>query len=103
MAKSRLTVVARIMAKTGMEEQVRQGLLALVAPTRSETGCINYDLHQANDEKGLFLFYENWTDRKALDEHLRTPHLQGFLKQADDLLAEPVEIRFLEMISEPAE
>ena len=100
--KKGLTVVARIKAKAGMEERVRGELMALVAPTRSESGCINYDLHQSVDDKGLFLFYENWVSRKDLDEHLNMPYLQSFLKKADEILAEPVEIALWDMISEQA-
>ena len=51
MKKKRITVLALVKAKEGMEETVRQELLPLVNPTRSEPGCINYDVHQATDEK----------------------------------------------------
>lgn len=100
MAARFLTVVARIRAKAGLEEQVREALLALVAPTRAETGCLNYDLHQSQDDPGLFLFYENWRSRQDLEAHLQTPHLQQFLARAPELLAEPVEITYWDMLSE---
>ena len=102
MAGTKLTVVAQIKAKAGMEEQVRQELLALVAPTRKESGCINYDLHQAQDDNSLFVFYENWLSKKDLDEHLQTPHLQAFLGKADQILAQPIDITLWEMISPEA-
>ncbi len=100
MEAPKLTVVARIRAKPGLEEKVKAELLALVAPTRSEPGCINYDLHQSLDDESLFLFYENWVSRKDLDDHLKTPHLEAFLGKTEELLAEPVEITFWNMISE---
>lgn len=56
-----ITVVARFRAKRGMENRLRQELIALVEPTRREPGCINYDLHQDRDDPVQFLFYENWT------------------------------------------
>ena len=98
MKKKRVTVVARIKARPGMEETVRGELLALVAPTTREAGCINYDLHQAADDKGLFMFYENWCSREDLDDHLKKPHLVAFLGKADTILAEPVEISLWEML-----
>ena len=98
MTNGKVTVVARIKAKPGMEAEVREVLMALVAPTTREKGCINYDLHQAADNKGLFMFYENWCSREDLDEHLGTPHLQAFLGKAGELLAEPVDISLWEMI-----
>lgn len=99
MAGTRLTVVATIKAKAGMEEKVREELLAMVAPTRKEPGCLNYDLHQAQEDSSLFIFYENWLSRKDLDEHLQTPHFQAFAAKADHLLARPVDITLCEMIS----
>ena len=99
MPDKKLTIVARIKAKEGMEETVKKELLALVAPTRSEAGCINYDLHQSKKDKGLFMFYENWRSKEDLDEHLQKPNLKAFFGKAAEVLAEPVDISFWEMIS----
>ena len=98
MENSKVTVVARIKAKPGQEDTVREVLLALIPPTTREKGCITYDLHQSADDKALFMFYENWCSREELDEHLGTPHLQAFLGKVDELLAEPVDISLWEMI-----
>ncbi|MBL7173957.1 MAG: antibiotic biosynthesis monooxygenase [Desulfobacteraceae bacterium] len=103
MADKKVTVLARFKAKAGMEEQVKQEIMVLVAPTRSEAGCINYDLHQASDDKSLFMLYENWVSKKDLDEHLEMPYLKAFLGKADQILAEPVEITLWEMVSEGEE
>lgn len=99
MANKRVTVLARIKAKAGMEERIRQELMALVAPTRSEEGCINYDLHQSVDDQTLFMFYENWRSKEDLDKHLKMPYLEEFGSKAGNMLAEPVEITLWEMIS----
>jgi len=48
MAGRKVTVFALVQAKPGMEETVKQELLALIGPTRSEEECINYDLHQSD-------------------------------------------------------
>jgi quinol monooxygenase YgiN len=96
----RVTVVAMAKAKAGMEETVNQELLSLVNPTRSEPGCINYDLHQAHDDKSLFIFYENWKSKEDLDKHLGMPYLRAFLEKSEGLLAKPLEVTLLEMISE---
>jgi quinol monooxygenase YgiN len=74
--------------------------MAQVAPTRAEAGCINYDFHIDAADPCVFVFYENWTDRAALDAHLAMPHLQPLFSQLDRLLACPVEIRPLTMLSE---
>ena len=40
-----LTVVATLKAKSGSEKKLGDMLKTLVAPTRKEKGCINYDMH----------------------------------------------------------
>jgi quinol monooxygenase YgiN len=99
MIEKRVTVLARIKAKEGMEENVRRELLALIAPSRSEKGCINYDLHQSVEDESVFIFYENWTSKEALDAHMEMPYLNAFDEKVEGMLAEPVEISLWEMIS----
>ena len=93
-----LTVVAVIKAKEGTEEKTKQALDALVNPTRAEEGCINFDFYQGTEDKGLFMFFENWTNREALDRHMQTPHIKAFGGQASALLAEPIKATFWELI-----
>ena len=98
MAHRKVTVFALVKAKPGLEEAVKQELSALVGPTRTEEGCINYDLHQSLDQKGHFRFYENWTSKELLDRHLQSAHVKRFIAKADELLAEPPEITLWEMV-----
>jgi quinol monooxygenase YgiN len=93
-----LTVVAQIKAKPGKESQVRQELLSLVAPSRKDAGCLNYDLHQALDNPTLFLFHENWTSKAHLDAHLQKPELQAVLAKVAQMVAEPPQITLWEKI-----
>jgi quinol monooxygenase YgiN len=99
MTGKKVTVLAHIKAKTGMEEKVKAELLALVNPTKMEEGCITYDLHQACADNALFVFYENWNSKEHLDKHMATAHFQAFSTKADELLAEPVKIILMEMIT----
>src|SRR5208337_5159626 len=100
MKSKRITVLALMKAKDGMEETARQELLSLVNPTRSEPCCINYDLHQAADEKSLFMFYENWKSMDDLEMHRERPHMKAFKQKAADLLAKPTQVTLFKMISE---
>lgn len=97
--QDKLTVTARFRARPDKIEQTRAAITALIAPTRIEAGCINYDLHQSTEDPCQFLLYENWISKKDLDEHLAMPYLASFLSTADELLAEPVEILLWRMIS----
>ena len=92
MASHQVTVVVRIKAKAGMEARVRQELLNLLAPTRAERGCINFDMHQAPNDASLFLFHENWVSEEDLKRHFETPHITRWIQEAKALLAEPMEL-----------
>lgn len=94
-----LTVIAIMKAKPGKEAALKQEVIALVAPTRKESGCINYDLHQDLDDQAKVMFHENWTSKAHLDAHLNSPHLQAFRAKAESLLAEPVQILLAEKIA----
>lgn len=80
-----LTVVARLKAKAGMEETLKAVLSGLLAPTRAEDGCIFYDMHASDDEKGLFMFTEEWESRERWQDHMNSPHLQAFEAQQSEL------------------
>jgi quinol monooxygenase YgiN len=94
-----VTVIARVRAKPGCETKVKQECLALVAPSREEKGCINYDLYQSSDDPTLFFFYENWKTRDDIERHLKMPHCAAFDERTRGLLAEPEEITFCEMVA----
>ena len=80
-----LTVIATFQARPGKESDLRAALTGLLAPTRKESGCLNYDLHQSPENPAKFLFHENWTGKDALDAHLHTPHVKALLPRVDEL------------------
>lgn len=99
---SHCTLIGTVVARNETREELRRILSAMVAPTRAEPGCINYDFHADAEDPNVFVFYENWKSRADLDAHLKTPHLAPLVSRLDELLARPVEMRFLEMLSEQA-
>lgn len=74
-----LTILAQITAVPGKEELVRAELEKLVDITRAEAGCIQYDLHQDNDQPGFFVFYEAWESRDLWQTHMSAPHLAAYM------------------------
>jgi quinol monooxygenase YgiN len=96
------TLIGTVVAKDETREELRKILAGMVAPTRAEPGCVNYDFHVDVKDPNVFVFYENWRSRTDLDVHLMAPHLQPLFGRLEELLARPVEMRFLEMLSDPA-
>ena len=99
---SHCTLIGTVVARNETREDLQRILSAMVAPTRAEPGCINYDFHVDAEDPNVFVFYENWKSRADLDAHLKTPHLAPLIGRLDELLARPVEMRFLEMLSHRA-
>ena len=87
---SQLTVVAKLVAKTEAVESVKRELLKLIAPTRKEKGCIDYNLHQDNDHPARFIFYENWESTACLEQHINSDHYKAYAGAVDGLIAEKV-------------
>lgn len=99
MDNQKLTILARIRAAKGKEDELYRELAALVPLTRAEEGCISYHLHRSQGDPALFFFYENWRSKLDLDHHFATHYLQAFLKKADVLLSEPADISEWEQIA----
>lgn len=75
---SKLTIVANIIAKQDKIEVVKSELIKLIEPTRLEEGCIDYNLHQDNENPAHFVFLENWTSRELLQKHLQSEHIAAY-------------------------
>lgn len=75
----KLTIVANIHAKPDQVELVKNELLKLIEVTRAEAGCINYDLHQDNENPAHFMFYENWETRELWQAHMSNQHLADYV------------------------
>lgn len=87
---SKITVVAKVVAKKDSVETVKTELLKLVPPTRKEGGCIEYNLHQDNQDPAVFIFYETWADGASLEKHINTDHYKAYVKSLDGMLEEKV-------------
>ena len=93
------TIIGTVVAKPETREELQAILAAQVAPTRAEEGCINYDFHADASDPCVFVFYENWRSQQDLDDHLAMPHLKPLFDRQGALLARPVDIRYLKMLS----
>ncbi|MBI4265718.1 MAG: antibiotic biosynthesis monooxygenase [Acidobacteria bacterium] len=86
-------VVARFVAKAGKEDALKAVLSALIAPTRREIACYQYDLLASPTDPRDFCFVERWDSDRSLDLHLDTDHVRHMLAQVEGLLEAPPDIR----------
>ena len=85
---AKLTIVANIHAHADQIELVRAELEKLIPITRAEEGCLQYDLHQDNENPAHFMFYENWQSREHWQAHMNAPHLVAYLEATEGAVAE---------------
>ena len=94
-----ITVVATFQARPGKEAELKKALIGLVAPTRKEAGCINYDLHASPEDPAKFLFHENWASKAHLDAHLQNTHITTLLPRVGELCVAMPDIQIWEKIA----
>ena len=79
-----LSIIARLKAKDGYEDQLFGECRKLIGPTLAEEGCINYDMHRSHEDSTI-IFYENWTTRELWQQHMQSPHLQEFSAKTEGM------------------
>jgi quinol monooxygenase YgiN len=85
---TKLDVVAVLKAKPGSEKVVGSALAGLAASSRTDTGCIAYDVFVTEAEPGTFVTIEQWESQADLDAHMASPHLAETFAEAGSLLAD---------------
>lgn len=85
---SKLTIIANITAAANQTELVKAELQKLIPVTLAEEGCIQYDLHQDNENSAHFTFFENWESRELWQTHMNAPHLAAYMNATDGAVEE---------------
>lgn len=80
----KLTIIAHIHAKKDQIAFVKAELEKLIPITRAEAGCINYNLHQDNENPAHFMFHENWESRELWQTHMNNQHLQDYMTATEN-------------------
>jgi quinol monooxygenase YgiN len=88
MPQTPFNFIAHFRARPGSEQALQDAIMACVTPTRAEPGNVNYDLHRSQDDPAVFVIYEGWKGRDALEEHFQTPHFKALMAAAEALVAE---------------
>ncbi|HEY9811848.1 MAG TPA: putative quinol monooxygenase [Halomicronema sp.] len=96
--KSKVRVVAKVLALSDKIEELKTLLIELLEPTRKETGCIFYDLMQNQTNPTEFVFVEEWESEADLQAHLASAHIQKALAKCENLVEMPPDIRRYQLI-----
>jgi quinol monooxygenase YgiN len=57
---------------------LRPHMLAMLAASRAEDGCLTYSYGEDVAEPGLIRVFEAWRDQAAIDAHFKAPHMAAW-------------------------
>lgn len=97
-----IVLIARLKVKSESVEEAKRAALAIIEDSRAETGCLNYDFHQAIDDESVFVRHETWANRAVIEEHGQSAHFKKFSKAIENIIEEPLHLTFAKMVSERA-
>jgi quinol monooxygenase YgiN len=84
-----ITVVAKLQANPGKEEELKAVLTEMVQNVKTHEGSQvpTYSLHVSDEDPTLFLFYEQYANAEALEAHAKTDHMKAMGQKLGGLLA----------------
>lgn len=100
MTTEKITVTGFMTIQPGTEQILLKEIDALVAKTRAEPGCISYDFYQHKTDAHRFVFFENFADQAAFDNHFAQPYTKKWIALAESHGAR-FDIQFWTMLSQP--
>jgi len=98
---SKIVVLASFYSKNDKNNEVKETILTMVDPTRSEEGNEIYNFYEVknNDGKNIsFHLFEVYKDTAALDFHRNTSYYKNYRSKIVDLLNRPIEVKVLNSI-----
>lgn len=69
-------LVVKMRAHEGKDDEAAEVMVELAEATRQEPGCIHYIPVRSDEDPRSFIFYEQYVNREALDEHASSEHFQ---------------------------
>jgi quinol monooxygenase YgiN len=91
-------VFARLHARRGKREEVRQAMFEVQGPTRLEPGCTGYGGFHSVRDPDEFYIHSRWRDLAAFEHHAELPHTARFLETVGPLLDHPFKVSLAEQL-----
>lgn len=94
-----LFLFARLHARPGRRAAVRQAIGDVQAPTREETGCLDYHAFQSVRDPDEFYIHSRWRDLQAFERHASLPHTLDFMARVEPLIDPPLSVSLTQRLS----
>jgi quinol monooxygenase YgiN len=95
-------LLAHLRARPGDHPELMAAARAMIAATRTEPGCILYDLNVSVTDPQSMIFVEAWESREALTAHFEMAHMKVWQKASEGYftdvkleLIDPVKVELL--------
>ena len=98
---SKIVVLASFYPKINKNDEIKEIIMAMVYPTRSEEGNEIYNFYEEKNNEGKiisFHLFEVYKSSIALDFHRNTSHYKNYRSKIVDLLDRPIEVKVLNSI-----
>ena len=98
---SKIVVFVSFYPKKEKNDEVKEIILAMINPTRSEEGNEIYNFYEEKKDDGKnisFHLFEVYKNSAALDFHRNTSHYKNYRSKITDLLDRPIEVKVLSSI-----
>src|SRR5262249_32762138 len=83
MEEHMILVAGTIKYQPGAIAKLKPAMQKMVAATRKEDGCINYDFAVDITEPDTLILFERWRDRPAIEAHFQTSHMAEWRKAGE--------------------
>jgi quinol monooxygenase YgiN len=93
-----LVVTGRITARPDTFETLREAAIAHTVRSRAEPGCLRHSVHVDCEDPLTLFFYEEWSDRAALDAHFAQEGSHDFMRAVRDLSASSTRVKILPIV-----
>ncbi len=83
-----IVITAKLQVKEGKEEAMKDAMKEAAAKVgANEPGNLAYIPHQSQADPTIFLFYEKYKDKEALELHRQQDHYKEFAGKMGGILA----------------
>lgn len=85
-----INITVLLESKEEFTEKLKELFEGLVAKSRGEAGCLQYDIHQNIENPQVFILHEVWENKTIFDLHNSQQYVKDFFAATPNILkAEP--------------
>src|SRR5262245_63302018 len=93
--KSPYCVIPKHRAKPGRADAYERRMLADLAATRAEPGALQFHIHRDRFDRDLFVIYEVWSNREALQTHFEKAYVKQFVADSAEYIDGDMDVQWL--------